>query len=117
MTPPRKSHSQWALSLAGGIALIILAALALRLFTSVQSKPFIWDEEFITAPIFDLIQHGWSVKTALDFKETKGPALIWTYAIVGQVIVAISPTVSVECAPVGPSRRRGRDPLDPRSAR
>ena len=29
---------------------------------------------------------GWSVETAIDFEETKGPALIWPYALLGETL-------------------------------
>ncbi|MHC4108416.1 MAG: hypothetical protein ACYSTY_10065 [Planctomycetota bacterium] len=33
-----------------------------------------------------LIDESWSVENAIDFEETKGPALIWTYALVGELV-------------------------------
>ena len=29
---------------------------------------------------------GWSVNTAIDFEETKGPAMIWPYAAFGKLL-------------------------------
>ena len=43
-----------------------------------------WDERYILVPITDLVQKGWSVETAIDFQEAKGPAMIWPYALWGE---------------------------------
>ena len=68
------------LTLAFGILL-----LGLRAASSILEKEAVFDEQYITVPMFDLIEEGWSVDTAIDFEETKGPALIWPYAIVGNL--------------------------------
>jgi len=59
--------------------------LALRMGTSILNKDVVFDEQYITVPMFNLIQEGWSVNTAIDFEETKGPALIWPYAFLGEM--------------------------------
>jgi hypothetical protein len=70
------------------LAIVIAAAIALRLGTSIRDKSFVWDEQYITGPILDLLMHGWSFHTAIDFHETKGPALIWTYALLAEFVGA-----------------------------
>ncbi len=58
---------------------------AIRVGTSILNKDVIFDEQYITVPMFNIIEDGWSVDTAIDYEETKGPALIWTYAFIGQL--------------------------------
>lgn len=61
-----------------------LVLFALRVGTSILDKDVVFDEQYITIPMFNLIEEGWSVDTAIDYEETKGPALIWTYASIGE---------------------------------
>lgn len=68
------------------LALTVAIALGLRCGTNVLKKPAIFDEPYIAAPVFDLLQQGWSVRTAIDFQETKGPGLIWPYAAIGEAV-------------------------------
>jgi hypothetical protein len=81
---PAKRHDlPWFIA---SLVLIIVVALGLRIGTHIQCRPFTFDERYITAPINDIISQGWTTRTAIDFKETKGPALIWPYAALGQII-------------------------------
>lgn len=82
-TTRARSDTPW---LIASVALVVIIAAGLRLGTNILSKSFVFDEQYITGPINDIIEHGWSVRTAIDFKETKGPGLIWPYAVVGQII-------------------------------
>ena len=66
-----------------GLVAMLLVFLGLRYGTSVMDSPPRWDEQYITIPMVDIMEQGWSVKTAIDFQETKGPALIWPYSLVG----------------------------------
>ena len=50
-----------------------------------MSKGPVYDEQYITEPIHQLINDGGSVETAIDFEETKGPAMIWPYAFFGKM--------------------------------
>jgi hypothetical protein len=70
----------------GAILLVLVAALALRYTTNVRVKGPTFDERYIHPPITALIDESWSVENAIDFEETKGPALIWTYALVGELV-------------------------------
>ena len=72
----------WLLSLA----IIVLFTVTLRFGTNILDIGGIYDEIYIRIPIDDLVEHGWSMQTAIDFKETKGPTLIWTYAVLGELI-------------------------------
>jgi hypothetical protein len=76
-----RSNYKW---MFGAIILVAIVVLGLRWSTSIQNKGPVFDEQYITVPINNLIEHGWSVETAIDFQETKGPAMIWPYAIVGE---------------------------------
>lgn len=75
-----QASRSWAIA---SLAAMVLVFIGLRLLTGVSGSPERWDEIYITAPMFDIIEHGWTVQTAIDFQETKGPALIWPYAFVG----------------------------------
>jgi hypothetical protein len=67
-------------------AVAIVAAVAFALcFAMALTDDLVFDEKYITVPIFDLIERGWSVETAIDYTETKGPTMIWTYALIGDL--------------------------------
>ena len=68
------------------ILIVILAGLGLRWGSDILNKDRTWDERYILVPIQDLVDRGWSVETAIDFQEAKGPAMIWPYALWGDVI-------------------------------
>ncbi|MDG2094403.1 MAG: hypothetical protein P8J89_03950 [Phycisphaerales bacterium] len=67
------------------IALLVVLSFFFRWSSSVMEKGPTWDERYILVPIIDLVQQGWSVETAIDFQEAKGPAMIWPYAIWAEV--------------------------------
>ena len=79
----QRSSRMWLL---GAICLVLVVGLVLRYTTNVRAKGPTFDERYIGPPIVSLIDEGWSVKNAIDFEETKGPALIWTYAMVGELV-------------------------------
>ncbi len=66
--------------------LVLLCAMGLRYGTTVLERDAVFDEPWIRVPIEALLMEGWTVERAIDFKETKGPALIWTYALLGEVV-------------------------------
>jgi hypothetical protein len=68
------------------VVMMIVVLFGLRWTSDIQATGPIFDEEWITVPINDLIEQGWSVETAIDFEETKGPALIWPYAAIGKLL-------------------------------
>ncbi|MHC4210704.1 MAG: hypothetical protein ACYSWT_13435 [Planctomycetota bacterium] len=70
----------------GALVLVLAVAVALRYGTNVLDKGPVFDEGFILIPIENLLKLGWSVETAIDFKETKGPAFVWAYALAGAVL-------------------------------
>ncbi len=70
----------------GAFLLVLVTAIALRHATNVLDKNAVFDERYIRLPIDDLLARGWSVETAIDFTETKGPTLIWAYAIGGALV-------------------------------
>tara|TARA_B100001059_G_scaffold219908_1_gene241375 strand:+ start:894 stop:2261 length:1368 start_codon:yes stop_codon:yes gene_type:complete len=67
----------------GSLLLILLTALFLRYASGISGAGPRFDEKYITIPMFELMESGWSVETAIDYEETKGPALIWPYALLG----------------------------------
>jgi len=67
--------------LAAPLLVLLALALALRYGTDIHAKgQTVRDEELMITPIRDIVEEGWSVRTAIDFEETKGPAFIWPYA-------------------------------------
>lgn len=76
-----RSDWRWFVAAAG---LVLGLAFGLRHGTGFLSKGVEFDERWIRLPIDDLLARGWSVETAIDFQETKGPAMIWPYALFGE---------------------------------
>ena len=68
------------------VLLVAVVLFGLRWFSGILTKGPVFDEIYITVPINNLIEQGWSVETAIDFQETKGPAMIWPYAIAGKIL-------------------------------
>ena len=79
-----KSESQirWVIA---GLILVIVSLFAIRFWTPILSNSNTFDEQYIVQPINDIINQGWSIETAIDYQETKGPAMIWPYAFVGKL--------------------------------
>ena len=70
-----------------GFVLLVLAGVGLRLGTAIVDRGPVFDERWITRPIAEVVRKGWSVDTAIDYQETKGPAMIWPYAAWASVLV------------------------------
>lgn len=68
------------------VSLVLAIALGMRFGTIVLATPATFDEPYIAAPITNILQQGWTFRTAIDFEETKGPGLIWLYAVAGEVV-------------------------------
>jgi len=87
MTEPpatRQTTSRWWQWPVVALLLAMAVMFTLRWSTGIAERPPRWDERYVRVPIDDIIRDGWSMRTALDFEETKGPALIWPFAIVGK---------------------------------
>ena len=82
-----RDDRRWAVA---SMLFIVLVAFGLRWGTEVTERGPLFDERWITRPIAEIIRHGWTVQTAIDFQETKGPALIWPYAAV-EAISKVTP--------------------------
>ncbi|MCA9296213.1 MAG: hypothetical protein KC983_06835 [Phycisphaerales bacterium] len=80
MTGRSRHTTAWMIS---AVAFVAAVACALH-FGGNLGNELVFDEKYITVPIHDLIERGWSVETAIDYTETKGPTMIWTYALFGQ---------------------------------
>lgn len=88
-TKSEQQHAFAAINPIGGwfitaCVVVIVIALTLRLGTNIVGSPATFDEPWIIVPIADILEQGWSKRTAIDFDETKGPGLIWPYAIAGR---------------------------------
>ena len=76
----KKSH------ILKAMVLVSLVLFGLRFGSNILAKGPIFDEQYILVPIQNLMDSGWSVNTAIDFEETKGPAMIWPYAAFGKLL-------------------------------
>jgi len=69
------------------VAMVLAAGIGLRFGTDVLRLPAeVRDEYLMKAPIDAILLRGWSIETAIDYQEVKGPAFYWSYAIAGEVI-------------------------------
>ncbi|HIO53067.1 MAG TPA: hypothetical protein EYN32_05425 [Phycisphaerales bacterium] len=73
----------WITSAAIFVAVVLFGV---RWSSGIMNKGPVLDEKYITVPINDIITKGWTVETAIDFQETKGPAMIWQYAFFGKML-------------------------------
>lgn len=80
--PTSRDRGSWAWAVAAAVLVVAVAAGG-RYATRIRDKEALYDEVYLYGAIEDLIVKGWSVETAIDYRETKGPALIWTYALAG----------------------------------
>ena len=80
---PNDGSTRWMI---WAVLLVLVVALVGRYGTNVGDKGPIFDEPFILEPVQNLLMRGWSVETAIDFTETKGPAFVWAYALAGAVL-------------------------------
>ncbi len=81
--------------------LMLAVAIVLQWGTAITSRGPTFDERWITRPIAEIIRNGWSVETAIDFEEAKGPAMVWPYAAIGGVMVDDPMEVAPDDAPPG----------------
>lgn len=76
------TNSPWIVS---ALVMVAVVLFGLRWSSGILSKGPVFDEKYITVPVQNLIDDGWSIDRAIDFEETKGPAMIWPYAVVGKI--------------------------------
>jgi hypothetical protein len=105
-----QSDRNWALL---SMLFIVVMAFTLRWGTQITDRGPVFDERWITRPIADLIRHGWSVERAIDFQETKGPALIWPYAVGGRWLTDDPHEIASPGAPPGGKHGRAPEAWDP----
>jgi hypothetical protein len=72
--------------MAAAALLVIIVAVALRFGTHVRGSEATFDEPYTRIPIENIVRQGWSTETAIDFEETKGPAFVWTYALLAEIL-------------------------------
>lgn len=81
---PSKSRDRpWFIA---ALAMVIVLTVGVRIGRDVATLRPRFDEPWIRAPIETIVRDGWSVRTAIDFEETKGPAMVWPYALFGQFV-------------------------------
>ena len=83
MYSPPKHDWGWMIT---SVFIVAAVLFTVRYGSSVLQTSFVFDEQYIVVPIDNLIEQGWSIETAIDFEETKGPALIWPYAFFGELL-------------------------------
>lgn len=66
--------------------LVAIVLFGVRWSSGILQKGVVLDEQYIVKPINALIHEGWSIETAIDFEETKGPSMIWQYAFFGKLL-------------------------------
>ncbi len=100
----RQHEWLWGVVAVGLVAAVLFL---LRWGLHLSDLALTFDEGWIRRPIQALIAEGWSVRTAIDFEETKGPGMIWPYALLGVLLGGdigqlrlISVVLAVAC--VGP---------------
>jgi hypothetical protein len=69
-----------------GLLLMAVVGGALRLGSDITGREAVFDEHLIRQPIDEINARGWSVETAIDFEETKGPAMIWSYGALSRLL-------------------------------
>lgn len=79
--PSRENKIYFALAML----LVVLAAMGLRYGTAILSLSDVRDEALMKEPIDDILEKGWSVETAIDYQEVKGPIFFWCYAVGAEV--------------------------------
>ena len=78
-----KGNISWGI---GAAILVVVVLFGVRWGTDLMNKGPILDAKYITVPINEIMQKGWSFQTAIDYEETKGPAMIWQYAFFGKLL-------------------------------
>jgi len=71
--------------LIASFAMVAFAALAIHVGSGVGSVANVRDEDLMKVPIDAILDQGWSVRTAIDYQEVKGPIFFWMYAGPGEL--------------------------------
>lgn len=82
MSDTKRSISWFTLAMM----LVIAAGFALRHGTNVLNIDNVRDEYKMKVPIDNIVEKGWSIDTAINYQEVKGPAFFWPYAAGGQLL-------------------------------
>lgn len=97
----QKNNAIWILS---ATLLGVVVLFGIRWYSGILNSEPRFDEKYIQQPIHQLITDGWSIENAIDYEETKGPAMIWLYAVLGKFFGGTLDDlrlVSVWCSIVG----------------
>jgi hypothetical protein len=71
--------------LIASIAMVAFVVLAIHFCSGVRSRANVRDEDLMKVPIDAILDQGWSMRTAIDFQEVKGPIFFWMYAGPGEL--------------------------------
>jgi hypothetical protein len=66
--------------------IVVLAAAGLRYGSAILTLSDVRDEALMKQPIDDILNQGWSVDTAINYQEVKGPVFFWSYAAGGTIL-------------------------------
>jgi hypothetical protein len=70
------------------VAVLLLVGVGLRLATGVGGLEPQWDEPVMQPIVARIVDEGWSLETAVDYEDTKGPVFFWLYALPAGVVGA-----------------------------
>jgi hypothetical protein len=66
-------------------AVLLVVGIALRFGTGVRGLDLEWDEPWMLPVVVTLAEEGWSVETAIDYEDTKGPTFFWLHGLVAEI--------------------------------
>ncbi len=78
-----RKHRTW---LAAAMILVTALVVVLYFATGLYDVSNVRDEDLMKVPIDAILQNGWSIRTAIDYQEVKGPAFFWMYAMPAEAI-------------------------------
>jgi hypothetical protein len=68
------------------VVVLAIVGLLVRQLTGAGGAPPIWDEPVMKPVIDAILLDGWTVRTMIDYEDTKGPAFFWLYAATAELI-------------------------------
>jgi len=69
------------LHVAVAVVIMLIVGVVLRIGTGVAGLEPQWDEPVMQPIVERIVDEGWSLDTAVDYEDTKGPVFFWLYAL------------------------------------
>jgi hypothetical protein len=85
MTALRAGPVRAAERLAPALVMLLVAGL-LHAATRIVGAPPVWDEPVMRPVIDAILRDGWTVRTLIDYEDTKGPVFFWLYAGAAELV-------------------------------